>query len=74
MDDRFPGGHGNNGMAHEIGSVLALLALGARRAITVNDRAGPGLLDGAAGIALAVHSAASAVPPRNGWDACLLIA
>ncbi|MGW0874288.1 lanthionine synthetase C family protein [Streptomyces sp. NPDC002740] len=35
MDDRFPGGHGNNGMAHGVGSVLALLALGARRTVTV---------------------------------------
>jgi hypothetical protein len=29
-DDRFPGGHANNGMAHGIGGVLALLALAAR--------------------------------------------
>ncbi|MFC8009821.1 lanthionine synthetase C family protein [Streptomyces cinereoruber] len=35
-DDRFPGGHGNTGMAHGIGSVLALLALSARRGATVN--------------------------------------
>ena len=34
-DDRFPGGHANNGMAHGIGGVLALLALAARRGITV---------------------------------------
>ncbi|GGQ97622.1 MULTISPECIES: lanthionine synthetase C family protein [Streptomyces] len=43
-------------------------------AALVNGRAGPGLLDGAAGIALAVLSAAGAQPPRTGWDACLLIA
>ncbi|WP_328485953.1 lanthionine synthetase C family protein [Streptomyces zaomyceticus] len=34
-DDRFPGGHGNTGMAHGIGSVLSLLALSARRSVTV---------------------------------------
>ncbi|MFE6692169.1 lanthionine synthetase C family protein [Streptomyces sp. NPDC057743] len=34
-DDRFPGGHANNGMAHGIGAVLALLALSARRGTTV---------------------------------------
>ncbi|MFJ3642880.1 lanthionine synthetase C family protein [Streptomyces sp. NPDC090108] len=28
-DDRYPGGHGNNGMAHGIGSILALLSLSA---------------------------------------------
>ncbi|MFI8828795.1 lanthionine synthetase C family protein [Streptomyces sp. NPDC053431] len=35
-NDRFPGGHGNTGMAHGIGSVLALLALSACRGATVN--------------------------------------
>ncbi|MBB5933115.1 hypothetical protein FHS42_000133 [Streptomyces zagrosensis] len=34
-DDRYPGGHANNGMAHGIGGVLALLALAARRGVTV---------------------------------------
>ncbi|MEW2434308.1 lanthionine synthetase LanC family protein [Streptomyces caniferus] len=34
-DDRFPGGHANNGMAHGVGAVLALLALSARRGTTV---------------------------------------
>ncbi|MCZ4098293.1 lanthionine synthetase C family protein [Streptomyces sp. H39-C1] len=33
--DRFPGGHSNHGMAHGVGGVLALLALAARRGITV---------------------------------------
>ncbi|MFK4688227.1 lanthionine synthetase C family protein [Streptomyces pristinaespiralis] len=37
-DDRFPGGHGNSGMAHGIGSVLALLALCARRGTTVSGQ------------------------------------
>lgn len=34
-DDRFPGGHANSGMAHGVGGVLALVALAARRGITV---------------------------------------
>ncbi|MEX5709941.1 lanthionine synthetase C family protein [Parafrankia sp. FMc6] len=33
--DRFPGGHGNNGIAHGIAGPLALLALAARRGVTV---------------------------------------
>ncbi|MDR6980081.1 hypothetical protein J2X68_006819 [Streptomyces sp. 3330] len=59
MDDRFPGGHGNNGIAHGVGSILALLALGARRAVTVAGHHEAmrtvlaWLADGAAGIALA---------------------
>ncbi|MER5601534.1 lanthionine synthetase, partial [Streptomyces sp. NPDC002265] len=40
----------------------------------VNDRAGPGLLDGAAGTALGILTAASTEPPHTPWDACLLIA
>ncbi|WP_372412420.1 lanthionine synthetase C family protein [Streptomyces luteireticuli] len=36
MDDTFPGGHANSGMAHGIGGVLALLALAARRGILVD--------------------------------------
>ncbi|MFD5425343.1 lanthionine synthetase C family protein [Streptomyces sp. NPDC127084] len=35
---------------------------------------GPGLLDGAAGIALAVLAPSSTVPPSTAWDSCLLIA
>ncbi|MPY48781.1 lanthionine synthetase C family protein [Streptomyces acidicola] len=35
---------------------------------------GPGLLDGAAGIALALLAPSTATPPRSAWDACLLIA
>ncbi|WP_405912909.1 lanthionine synthetase [Streptomyces sp. NBC_00963] len=36
--------------------------------------AGPGLLDGAAGTALALLAAGPATPPRSAWDTCLLIA
>jgi hypothetical protein len=35
---------------------------------------GLALLEGAAGTALAVHSPSTQMPPRSGWDACLLIA
>ncbi|NYI04861.1 lanthionine synthetase C family protein [Allostreptomyces psammosilenae] len=35
---------------------------------------GPGLLDGAAGIGLALLASSTAAPPRTPWDACLLIA
>jgi hypothetical protein len=33
---------------------------------------GPGLLDGAAGVALSVL-ATTVAPPRSGWDTCLLL-
>ncbi|MFC9029179.1 lanthionine synthetase C family protein [Streptomyces arboris] len=39
-----------------------------------NEGVGPGLLDGVAGIALALLAPSTAVPPRTAWDACLLIA
>ncbi|MFG2520174.1 lanthionine synthetase C family protein [Streptomyces sp. NPDC048527] len=44
----------------------------AAAAVTVANEAGPGFLDGAAGIALALL--APTTPPRTAWDACLLIA
>jgi hypothetical protein len=34
---------------------------------------GTGLLEGDAGLALALHTAASGTPPESGWDACLLL-
>lgn len=34
---------------------------------------GTGLLEGDAGLALALHTAAHTAPPTSGWDACLLI-
>jgi hypothetical protein len=43
-------------------------------AATVANAAGPGFLDGAAGIALALLALATTTPPRTAWDACLLIA
>ncbi len=39
--------------------------------LTAADR-GPGLLDGAAGVALAVLAPGTATPPCSAWDACLL--
>lgn len=35
--------------------------------------AGPGLLTGAAGIALALHAYATDAPPRTSWDAAFLL-
>ncbi|MGM1058376.1 lanthionine synthetase C family protein [Saccharothrix sp. Mg75] len=46
----------------------ALLAAAARP-----HQHGPGLLNGTAGIALALHTAATDTAPSCGWDACLLI-
>ncbi|MGI5456065.1 lanthionine synthetase C family protein [Streptomyces sp. CA-249302] len=43
-------------------------------ALIRNEEGGPGLLDGAAGIALALLAPSTAAPPRSSWDACLLIA
>jgi hypothetical protein len=34
----------------------------------------PGLLEGAAGVALALHTYATGAPPATGWDAALLLA
>ncbi|MFD9540839.1 lanthionine synthetase C family protein [Streptomyces sp. NPDC060022] len=45
----------------------------AAAAATMANTAGPGFLDGAAGIALALL-APTTTPPRTAWDACLLIA
>lgn len=40
-----------------------------------HDQDEPGLLDGRAGLALALHTAAATQqPPSTGWDSCLLIA
>ncbi|MGQ4389844.1 lanthionine synthetase C family protein [Streptomyces sp. SAS_270] len=43
-------------------------------ALIHDEEGGPGLLDGAAGIALALLAPSTAAPPRSAWDACLLIA
>jgi hypothetical protein len=44
------------------------------RAVTQDEEAGPGFLDGAAGMALALLAPATTAPPASAWDSCLLIA
>jgi hypothetical protein len=44
------------------------------KALVQDGKAGPGFLDGAAGIALALLTPATATPPISTWDSCLLIA
>ncbi|WP_109507103.1 lanthionine synthetase C family protein [Nocardioides speluncae] len=41
--------------------------------LIADPQAGPGLLDGAAGIALCVLAASRGANPRSGWDTCLLV-
>ncbi|WP_129307260.1 lanthionine synthetase C family protein [Streptomyces sp. L2] len=43
-------------------------------ALLSDEQTGPGLLDGAAGIALALLAPSTTAPPRSAWDACLLLA
>ncbi|MGW7007302.1 lanthionine synthetase C family protein [Streptomyces sp. NPDC054933] len=43
-------------------------------ALLEDEERSPGLLDGAAGIALALLAPSTAEPPQSAWDACLLIA
>jgi Lanthionine synthetase C-like protein len=44
------------------------------QAVVRDQEAGPGFLDGAAGIALALLAPATDGPPISTWDACLLVA
>ncbi|MFH9227677.1 lanthionine synthetase C family protein [Streptomyces lydicus] len=46
----------------------------AARAVIQDEEAGPGFLNGAAGMALALLAPATTAPPLSAWDACLLIA
>ncbi|MFE9926197.1 lanthionine synthetase C family protein [Streptomyces sp. NPDC005774] len=46
----------------------------AATALIQDEERGPGLLDGAAGRALALLASSTAAPPRPAWDTCLLIA
>ena len=46
----------------------------AAKAAVQDEEAGPGLLNGAAGIALALLAPATTTPPCSVWDSCLLIA
>ncbi|MEU5393534.1 lanthionine synthetase C family protein [Streptomyces tibetensis] len=43
-------------------------------ALIQDEEGGPGFLDGAVGIALALLAPSTAAPPRSAWDTCLLIA
>ncbi|WP_108989978.1 lanthionine synthetase C family protein [Streptomyces coelicoflavus] len=43
-------------------------------ALIQDEERGPGLLDGAAGIALALLAFSAAEPPLSAWDSCLLVA
>ncbi len=52
---------------------LPRLAKNLSRRASPGTAAGPGLLEGDAGTALALHTAAYNVAPISGWDACLLI-
>ncbi|MCX4907889.1 lanthionine synthetase C family protein [Streptomyces sp. NBC_00878] len=47
---------------------------GAAMALIRDEERGPGLLDGAAGVALSLIAPSTAAPPRSAWDTCLLIA
>ncbi|MGE7384170.1 lanthionine synthetase C family protein [Streptomyces sp. NPDC004126] len=55
---------------HPPGSDPAAVAAGLLR----TQEPDPGLLDGAAGIALALLAPATGTPPQTSWDTCLLIA
>jgi hypothetical protein len=46
----------------------------AATALVQDEAQGPGLLNGAAGTALALLAPSTAAPPRSDWDTCLLIA
>ncbi|MEW2081091.1 lanthionine synthetase C family protein [Streptomyces sp. NPDC005283] len=43
-------------------------------AVIQDEEAGPGFLNGAAGMALALLAPATTTPPASAWDTCLLIA
>lgn len=49
-------------------------AFGYRFPISGVLQEGPGLLEGASGVALALHGYATGQPPRTDWDAALLVA
>jgi Lanthionine synthetase C-like protein len=44
------------------------------KALVRGEKAGPGFLDGAAGVALALFAPATASSPLSTWDSCLLLA
>lgn len=56
-----------------IHSRLTLVTETLARQIATDSRGGAGLLTGATGTSLALHTAQRTGPPLSGWDACLLI-
>ena len=56
-----------------VAACLPDLAARLHRQAILDDRTDQGFLDGCAGTALALHTAASGTSPASGWDACLLI-
>jgi hypothetical protein len=64
----------DNGLCHGFAHPSGTDAAHAASELIQDERRGPGLLDGAAGIALALLAPGTATPPRSAWDACLLIA
>ncbi|MGH3929432.1 MAG: lanthionine synthetase C family protein [Pseudonocardiaceae bacterium] len=63
----------HDGGTSELANHLPRLAENLDQRARSGTAAGPGLLDGTAGTALALHTAAHNVAPISGWDACLLI-
>ncbi|WP_246258097.1 lanthionine synthetase C family protein [Amycolatopsis anabasis] len=64
----------HDALSPEIGRQLPRLAESLTQHADHDHNRDTGLLDGAAGVALALHTAARNEPPISGWDACLLIA
>ncbi|MFC0861662.1 lanthionine synthetase C family protein [Sphaerimonospora cavernae] len=58
----------------DIGEKLPYLAERLVRCADNTERDPDGFLDGAVGLALALHGATRTAPPISGWDSCLLIA
>ncbi len=56
-----------------IGSRLPALAAALTQHAAIGQDDTEGLLDGPAGVGLALETARHTTPPRSGWDACLLI-
>jgi class I lanthipeptide synthase len=56
-----------------IGTRLPPLAKLLTRHAEAEEHHDAGLLDGAAGLILALHTATRTTPPISGWDSCLLI-
>lgn len=69
MTEDLPG----SGIRGELARLAAMLTARLADART-RTRPGPGLMDGTAGAALALHTFGSGTPPASGWDAVLMLA